>query len=261
MRNIFKIFTLAVALSVATGCTEKGEIEGGYGRLRISSKPSSAISLKSVATGDNIGTIEGLTLPEGDQFSIEITSLGDGTTQSWATLAEFGSEERYFLAGEYLLKAAYGNPELEGFDIAPAFAGEKQVMVKARKVSEAVISANILHSLVVVECGEQFNHYFTSAEFKLTTLAGGEFDIEVPMTSALFIRPQQFSIACSAVKQTGEVVELPLQIFTNVNPQTRYTVKYDVAQAGRATIEISLNNTLVGEVAIDNELNDEALPE
>ena len=92
-------------------------------------------------------------------------------------------------------------------------------------------------------------------------MAGGEFDITLPMTQNLFICPQQFAIECSAVKQTGEEIALPKQIFTEVNPQTRYTVKFDVAQAGGATIAIWLNDTIVGEVAIDTELNDDALPE
>jgi hypothetical protein len=64
-----------------------------------------------------------------------------------------------------------------------------------------------------------------------------------------------------SAQQTGEEIILPKQIFTEVNPQTRYTVKFDVAKAGSATIEITLNDTLVGQVTIDNELNDDALPE
>ena len=251
-----------VALVTATAaCTDKIETKKGFGEICVSTNSSPKVSLKSVAASDNTYTIEGLTLPASAEFSLEIASDLDDSKQSWNTISEFGSEKRYFAAGGYTLKVAHGNPEVEGYDITPYFVGEQKVSVEARKTTKAVVPAHIAHSLVAVECTPQFNKYFTSAEFKITTLAGGEFDVELPMSKNLFIRPQQFAIECTAVKQTGEQITLPKQIFSEVNPQTRYTVKFDVAQAGSATIEITLNNELVGQVAIDNELNDDALPE
>ncbi|MBE6210851.1 MAG: DUF4493 domain-containing protein [Rikenellaceae bacterium] len=261
MKHLLKTLGLAAVAMAVVACTDNTEPTVGYGELRVSGAVSSNVSLKSVATADNTFTLAGVTLPESEQFSLELISAADDSTQSWATIAEFGSEKRYFPEGSYTLKAAYGDPTLEGFDIAPYFAGEEQITVTARKVTNAVITANIKHSLVAVECTDNFNNYFTSATFKVTTLAGGEFDIELPMSKLLFIRPQQFAIECTAIKQTGEEIALPLQIFTEVNPQTRYTVKFDVEQAGGATIEISLNDKVVNEVTIDNELNDDALPE
>ncbi len=261
MKHLLKTLGLAAIVMAMVACTDKTENQNGYGELRVSGDASSKVSLKNVVAADNMVSLDGITLPESNQFSLDIISNVDGTTQSWATISEFGSEKRYFLEGDYTLKVAYGDPSLEGYDIAPYFVGEKQVSVAARKVTDAVVTANIAHSLVTVECTDRFSGYFTSASFVITTLAGGEFAVTTPMEKPLFIRPQQFSIACTAVKQTGEEVVLPVQIFTEVNPQTRYTVKFDVEQAGGATVEISFNNTIVGEVQIDNELNDDALPE
>ncbi len=262
MNNLLKTLVLATAAMSAVACTEKTETKAGYGELLVSANSSPAVSLKNVAQSDDkIYTIEGLTLPASGDFSLDIISNADDSKQGWATITDFGSEKHYFLEGDYTLKVAHGDATLEGYDITPAFAGEKAITVVARKVTEAVVAAHIVQSLVGVECTEQFNNYFTSATFKISTLAGGEFDVTLPMTKNLFIRPQQFAIECTAVKQTGEEVVLPKQIFAEVNPQTRYTVKFDVAQAGGATINISLNDKLVGNVNIDSELNDDALPE
>lgn len=261
MKGLLKVFGLAAVVMATVACTDKVETKGGYGEIIVKADSSPKVSLKEVASGDNVYTIEGLALPASDEFSLEIISTADNSKQGWATITDFGSEKHYFLEGEYTLKVAHGDSTTEGYDIAPCFVGEKKITVEARKTANAVVPAYIGHSLVAVECTKNFNDYFTSASFKVTTMAGGEFDITLPMTKNLFIRPQQFAIDCTAVKQTGEEITLPKQIFTEVNPQTRYTVKFDVAQAGGATIEISLNDTLVSNVNIDNELNDDALPE
>lgn len=261
MKRVLKLFGLAIVVMAASACTDKVEHRKGYGEICVSATSSPKVSLKEVTASDNTFSIEGLTLPASENFSLEIISKADESQQAWATITEFGSEKRYFLEGNYKLKVAYGDPNTEGYDIQPYFAGEKEIVVEARKTTSVEIPAYIGHALVNVECTDNFNHYFTSANFKITTLAGGEYDVTLPMSRKLFIRPQQFAIECSAVKQTGEEITLPKQIFTEVNPQTRYTVKFDVAEAGGATIEISLNNTIVGNITIDNELNDDALPE
>lgn len=261
MKQLLKMLGLVALVTTTAACTDKIETKKGFGEICVNTNSSPKVSLKNVATSDNTYTIEGLALPTSGEFSLEIVSAADASKQSWNTITEFGSEKRYFAAGNYTLKVAHGNPEAEGFDIAPYFVGEQTISVEARKTTKAVVAAHIAHSMVAVECTPLFNSYFSSATFKVTTLAGGEFDVELPMNKNLFIRPQQFAIECTAVKQTGEEIVLPKQIFTEVNPQTRYTVKFDVAKAGSATIEITLNDTLVGEVTIDNELNDDALPE
>ena len=260
MKHLFKIVGFAAVAIAAVACTGKVESPKGFGEICINANSSSAVSLKNVSS-DNTYTIEGLTLPASENFSLEMVSSLDDSMQSWSTIAEFSSETRYFASGSYTLKVAHGDPTIEGYDITPYFAGEKEITVEPRKTTNAVVPAYIQHALVAIECTEQFNSYFTSAAFKISTLAGAEFDVTLPMTKNLFIRPQQFAVECTAVKQTGEEVSLPKQIFTAINPQTRYTVKFDVAQAGGATIEITLNNTLVGEIVIENELNDDALPE
>ena len=261
MKNLFKTLGLAAIVMAMAACTDRVETNGGYGEIVATVNTSPEVSLKDVATNDKIYTLDGLTLPSSSDFSFEVISTSDNSSQSWDSITEFASEKRYFPAGEYTLKVAYGDPTGEGFDITPYFAGQSKIEVMPRTVSKATISARIGHSVVAVECTDNFKMYFPSYDFKVTTLAGGEFNITLPMSQTLFIRPQQFAIDCIATKQTGEQITLPRQIFAEVNPQTRYTVKFDVAEAGSVTIHIKLNDNLIESIAIDTELNDDALPE
>lgn len=261
MKHLFTSLGLAAFAMAMVACTDKVETQGGHGEIAVSVSSSPAVSLKNVASNDKIYTLDGLTLPTSNDFSLEIISAADDSSQSWSTITEFASEKRYFPEGDYTLKVAYGDSTVEGYDITPYFVGEKPITVVARTVAKAVISAHIGHAVVAIECTDNFKRYFPTYDFKVSTLAGGEFDVTLPMSKTLFVRPQQFAIDCNAVKQTGEQIALPRQIFTEVNPQTRYTVKYDVAQAGGVTLDITLNDKLVESFTIETELNDDALPE
>ena len=44
-----------------------------------------------------------------------------------------------------------------------------------------------------------------------------------------------------------------------MNPRTRYTVRFDVAQTGGASVTVELNDTVVEEIDLDAELNDDAI--
>jgi hypothetical protein len=80
----------------------------------------------------------------------------------------------------------------------------------------------------------------------------------------LFIAPASFTVNGTAVKQAnqsgveGATITLPEFKQESVAAKTFYTVKFDVKDAGRATLEIRLNETLVESIDIEQELNDNA---
>jgi hypothetical protein len=115
--------------------------------------------------------------------------------------------------------------------------------------------------LVEVEVTEAFETYFVGGHtLKLTTAAGNEFDV-TEQTEPIFIAPAAFTISGTAVKQPnqsgaeGTVVTLP-EYTNEAKAQTFYTVKLDVENAGRAQLTITLNDTLVESIDIEQELND-----
>ena len=136
-------------------------------------------------------------------------------------------------------------------------------MVEARKDVNVEITASIANAIVKVETTENFERYFEGGyTLTLTTAAGNEFPLTAK-SDLLFIAPANFTISVTATKQAaqsgkeGAVVELAYDA-TEVAAQTLYTVKFDVAEAGSATLTITLNETLVESIEIDQELNDNA---
>lgn len=249
-----------MAVMTAVSCAEHTDSVGrekGYGQIAISGSGSAQV----LVTGTRQeGTVEIDTeVPAIEAFALTVTD-SEGESQQWPSVTDYSAERHYFPAGEYTVHVSNGNIADEGYDL-PYFEGEAKVTVEARKTVTATVTAYIANTVVAVECTDNFNKYFTSSEFTVSTKAGNEFTTTAPMARPLFIQPQEFGIVCTAVKQTGESVTLPKQIFTTVNPQTRYTVKFDVAQAGGATVTIELNDTVIEEIALDAELNDDALNE
>ena len=115
-----------------------------------------------------------------------------------------------------------------------------------------------------METTESFDNYFVGGHtFELTTEAGNKFDVSA-QSEPLFIAPASFTVAGTAVKQAnqsgaeGATIALPEYKMVSAVAQTLYTVKFDVKDAGRATLEITLNEELVESIDIEQELNDNA---
>jgi len=256
-KTIIYVFTAA---ALCLSCSKQAGTVSGYGTIAVEWCGSAEVAMKNITTHqEGRVEIEDITLPDADAFSLTISD-DKGVERHWNSITEFEAEECFFDEGLYTVKITSGDIEREGYDM-PCFEGESTVRVYARGSATANVTAHIVNTLVRVECTERFADYFTSASFVLTTAAGREFETSMPMTELLYIRPQSVAVDCTAVRQTGEKVVLPTQTFYGLKPQTRYTVRYDVAQAGSATVRIELDDTLVGEQEIDAELNDNALPD
>jgi hypothetical protein len=118
--------------------------------------------------------------------------------------------------------------------------------------------------MVKVETTENFRNYFVGGHaLELTTAAGNKFDVSA-QTDVLFIAPGEFKVNGTATKQAnqsgaeGAVITLPEFKMESAVAKTYYTIKFDVKDAGQATLEITLNEELVESVDIEQELNDNA---
>lgn len=254
MRKFFTIASLfALTLSACSEEVANGE-QKGEGRVTIDCVASTTV----VETRANISC----TTPAAEDFTLKIEGVSHTYTADYANIAEFNADN-YLNSGQYKATVVAGDINEEGYDKA-TFAGSEVFTVEPRENTQVNITATIANALVKVEVTENFERYFEGGHtLTLTTAAGNEFDV-TEQTEPIFIAPKAFTISGTAIKQPnqsgaeGVEVVLPEYKPTEVEAQTFYTVKFDVENAGSATLNITLNETLVESVDIEQELNDNA---
>ena len=253
MKKFFTIASLlALTLSACSKEAAKSEQEG-KGQVTISCVAETTVA----DTRANISC----TTPAAEEFALTIEGVGHTYNEEYTSIAEFNADN-YLHLGNYKATVVAGDISEEGFN-KPAFVGSEEFVVEARKDVNVEITASIANAIVKVETTENFERYFEGGHtLTLTTAAGNEFDVTA-QSDLLFIAPLNFTISGTATKQAaqsgkeGAVVELAYDA-TEVAAQTLYTVKFDVAEAGSTTLTITLNETLVESIEIDQELNDNA---
>ena len=254
MKKFFAFASLlALTLSACSDDVAQGE-QKGEGRVTIGCVAATNV----VDTRANVSC----TTPSAEDFALTIEGVGHTYSANYATIAEF-NENNYLHLGSYKATVVAGDITEEGYDKA-TFVGSANFSVEARKNTDVEITAKIANTLVKVEVTDGFKTYFAGGHaLKLTTAAGNEFDVTA-QTEPIFIAPASFTIGGTATKQPnqsgaeGTVVTLPNYVPESVTAQTLYTVKFDVENAGGATLTITLNDTLVESIDIEQELNDNA---
>lgn len=252
-----KFFTLAslVALSMVA-CTN--EEPNGEANEKAAVVFDLTISNEVDATRANVSC----TTPAAEDFNLTIEGVDYDYLGEFVNIAEF-NENNYLHFGSYKATVVAGDLAEEGYDKA-TFMGDAEFTVAARKELNVEVTATIANALVKVETTENFNNYFVGGyALELETVAGNKFDVSA-QSEPLFIAPGAFTVNGTAVKQAnqsgaeGATITLPEYKMEVAEAQTLYTVKFDVKDAGRATLEITLNETLVESIDIEQELNDNA---
>ena len=254
MKKFFAIASLlALTLSACSDDVAQSE-QKGEGRVTIGCVAATNV----VDTRANVNC----TTPPVEDFALTIEGVGHTYSANYATIAEF-NENNYLHLGSYKATVVAGDIAEEGYDKA-TFVGSANFSVEARKNTDVEITAKIANTLVKVEVTDGFKTYFAGGHaLKLTTAAGNEFDVTA-QAEPIFIAPALFTIGGTATKQPnqsgaeGTAVTLPEYKMENAAAQTLYIVKFDVENAGGATLTITLNDTLVESIDIEQELNDNA---
>ncbi len=240
------LFAIALAV-VATACnTNEGNTTTEVGKIAIVAATRSEVAALEEGrfTLDNVPTAE--------ELKVEI--VGNGTTQSWATLAEFNaavSEGLTFTSAPYIVTLSHGEKGAEGWS-KPYFEGSASVDVPMYGLTaEANIEVVLANSIVVIETTEQFNGYFPQSSFKVK-------DIEwvADKEEMLFINAGEVKITCEAVRQTGKTTTLESTV--TLKPTTRHTVVFNLSTAGNAEVNVTFDGEIVEVVEQEFELNENA---
>lgn len=255
MKRLFTIASFAALMLVS--CDKPSNELGAEGEGSVAITCGTSTEVTAITRAE-LTTEVSCTTPAIEDFSLTIDGVSMNYTADYAAVAEFN--DSYLYKGTYKATVASGDVTVEGYDKA-AFVGEAEFEVKAREHTNVEITATIANSLVKVEVTDQFKSYFPGGySLTLTTAQGNDFDVTA-QSELLFVAPTSFVVNGSATKQPnqsgaeGVTVALPELKCESLQPRTIYNVTFDVSTAGQATLTITLNESLVESVEIDEELN------
>ncbi len=270
-----RLTTILLAAALLAGCAkdEPAAPAEGYGTLAL--------------TAECTPTIEALTRAEQVPFpgelpaaadlalTVESTDPAHPYAHTWERLGDYDSREDWLFATTYRLTLHSGDePGLENSPEGagkPYFEAVAETTVAIGQESTSVkLTARLLNTIVRVKFTDRFKGYFgNGADFTLTTAAGSEFALDYTTSeNCYFVRPAEFVITGQATKQTPSATQ-PAQTVkfaatTNAAPApgTLYTYTFDVTGAGdTGKIDFTLNDEPVRTEALDEELNDDAIPD
>ena len=191
-------------------------------------------------------------IPQAKDLKVEIE--GKGTTQTWATLAEFEqavSEGLTFASAPYSITLSHGENGAEGWS-KPHFEGKTTVEVPMYGLTaEANVEVALTNSIIAIETTELFDGYFPTSSFKINS-----FDWDNEKQEMLFMNVGEVTITCEAIRTTGSTSNLESKV--QLKASTRHKVVFDLSTAGKAVVNVIFDDEIVETIELDVELNENA---
>lgn len=247
-KSILNICLLAMTAFVGCGSEHTEYPDGeGFGYVALDCTASDQTIVRAAVA---------VTVPEKQDFSLTIQGDGIDYEKSWESFSDFVSADNRLVAGSYTASVAWGDLSQEGVN-KPCYAGSQSFAIAPQRVTSATVTACLANAQVLVTFTESFTGYFHDELFTLTSAAGNEFTFTADSEDAVFIAPGRFTLTGKALTQTGTEIAFPEQS-RNAEARYRYTYKFDLSTAGKASVIVSLDDTVVEEIVIDTELNPES---
>lgn len=251
-----KLFLIA-SVAIMTAACQKVSVEQIAGPSELKLNMSASGAIRGVAAGQTDGGIT-IDVPNLSDFSLTIT--GTDYDRTWSSVSDYSSDER-FQAGMYDVSIKYGDIAEEGYDKPYFFATKTVEVFERNRTTNVELVATVGNAIVEIAMTDSFKGYFVSHEFTLTT-ASNTFTLEENPAQHLFVAPQQsVKIDCSCIRQANAATGITENLATqtiDVAARTRYIVKYDLQDAGSVTVNISLNDEVIGTIELPIELNENA---
>lgn len=240
----FKTLLGVVAMLLALSCT-KNQTEGNghvsfvlTGDYMIADQTRSSVSQYT-------------SLPSSEDFTITITdassaSVWKGKLSDWdpATLLK---------AGSYKVTASYGDIEDEGFD-KPYFTGETVFTVAGSQTSEVEVSVSLGNTVILVGCTDNFRNYYKDYAFRLSRDGKEIVTFAKDESRGAFVDGYKFTLEGTLSSETR--TQSFTKDYSSLDEATAYTIMFDVANIGGASITITFNDTVETIELGDLELNE-----
>lgn len=218
-------------------------IPEGEGSIALSLQPQDIVA--EVSKGN---VADYAALPAAADFNLTLTNYAgavawSGKFSEWDPAAKFS-------AGEYEIKATYGNSEEEGPG-KPCFEGLKEFVIIAYENVKVNVEPSLSNCIIKVKTGNYFKQVFTASSFSVTTGLGGKFDLAEG--AGLFIDAFKFTLEGNFTTTGGKNVLFSKE-FTGLQPATLYTVNIEVNNIEGTAFTITFNDE-TETISIEEELN------
>lgn len=266
-RILLPALTLATAFLLGS-CTDgkkDASSDDGFGRIRLHSAADGTIGTR---TRGEIDLSElGITVPAPEEFALELVCPALQFDEEWPTIDDFNTEDALYKAGSYTAIISHGSPDEEGPN-KPYFHGEKEVTVVASETAHLEITASVANSLAEIRTTEAFDRYFHDAQFTIKTAAGNAFTFTptaaTPANPVFVQAGASLTVTGTARRQSqtgeddGPEIAFAEQRLDATVARTRHIFTFDAADAGSATLHITLDENEEIILSLDIELNENA---
>lgn len=244
-KRVILIYSLLSLIFVS--CSKEDATRSGeMGTFTMSlNATSEVIGLNEKSRAEEAGEGETLILPDVNDFSVSISSLGEQVC-GWSSYKDMCEEEMPELrVGTYQVKAWYGDVSKEGFEL-PYFEGNQEFSIKKNETTPVEVTCYLGNAQVKVNYTDEFKSYFSDYSAVIATSLGNEVEYVKDETRAAYFSPGEL-IAKVKVKKSGQSTEAVYQakVFT-AESRHIYTLTLDV-DAGSATMTVSFSEDVAGE--------------
>ncbi|WP_241217518.1 DUF4493 domain-containing protein [Bacteroides gallinarum] len=193
------ILTLFTVISITlSGCErDDGQISNrGKINLKLTADASVERTVTRVAAGE-------AALPDTDDFSVAVLQ-NNNVQLSWDKYADF-TDGTELPAGNYTLKAAYGNIETQGFD-APYYEGTEDFSIKKNESTDVSVTCYLANVKITTEYTDLFKEYFTDYTVNIRPAGSPDISFDKDETRAAYVKPGKITVYLSGSKQQGSKV-------------------------------------------------------
>lgn len=244
-KRVVLIYSL-LSLILVSCAKEDAAKNDGMGTFTMNlNATGEVIGLNEKSRTEEAGEGETLILPDVNDFSVSISSLGEQVC-GWSSYKAMSEEQLPELrVGTYQVKAWYGDVSKEGFEL-PCFEGNQEFSIKKNETTPVEVTCYLNNALVKVNYTDEFKNYFSDYSAVIATSLGNEVEFAKTETRAAYFSPGELT-AKVKVKKSGQSTEAVYQakVFT-AESRHIYTLTLDV-DAGSATMTVSFSEDVAGE--------------
>lgn len=237
---------MAVAAGALSACSDDTSPFGGGG---ATGKLIPAVHLDSSVNPDAAKSRAESKAMEISTDLLEITvtpSFASGTPYSCTGVSAFDTSKE-FVVGKYLLEAAYGDVNDEGFE-KPAYYGKQDIVVKDGEATPVTLTATLANAMVAVKYTDAFTGYMADWSAAVNAVEYGP-DEQRPV----YVAPGSVNLKVSVTKPNGLSATFALDpVLTEARHLYTVTVDVNNGAAGDAQLVVTFSDDMdTEEIVID----------